>query len=246
MGPYPISRRCAARFRPMVFGESLQEIGPLLEEFEVIPDWGYYPPFPYSPTRLQAAMTRLITLLESPKRHRARLPLAPRPAEYRRDLRYFADLFRRLASVAITVEEVTSDAHAAGLIPAKRSDLVSLDELEEWLAQKHPPSRNRLKLEELSARLLRLDVRDLIERILEQGIRYLRRHSAPGRPARRGGDVGAVHAVPRLAGDGVSFVAAGRRPPKRRRPVAAHPPGATHALSRLDDVGLDGPGYRPR
>ncbi|MGC8639941.1 MAG: hypothetical protein ACP5XB_08715 [Isosphaeraceae bacterium] len=148
-------------FGRFVFGEPLQEIGPLLEEFEVIPDWGYYPPFPYSPTRLEAAMTRLIKLLDKAEATaETRLPLAPTLVEHRRDLRFFADLFRRLAGVAITARGVTADARAVGLIPQERSELVSLDEMEEWLAEASPDAIRR-KLEELSARLRGLDVQRL-------------------------------------------------------------------------------------
>ena len=53
-----------ADYGQWIFSEERAEIGPLLEEFEVVPDWGYYPPFPYSPQRLRAKMTKLLTLLE--------------------------------------------------------------------------------------------------------------------------------------------------------------------------------------
>lgn len=51
-------------FGRLAFGEELAGIGPQLEEFEVIPDWGYYPPFTYSPQRLQASMAQLGRQLE--------------------------------------------------------------------------------------------------------------------------------------------------------------------------------------
>lgn len=144
-----------------VFGEGLQDIGPLLEEFEVVPDWGYYPPFPYSPERLETAMTRLLRRLDEADASEAgRLPLAPSPAAYRSELRYFAELFRKLAGVARTVESVTADARAAGLVPAGRTELVSLDELEERLAES-PTAPEAKRLDELSERLRRLDVRKL-------------------------------------------------------------------------------------
>ena len=119
-------------FGRMVFGEELTEIGPLLEEFEVVPDWGYYPPFPYSPARLDASMTRLLRLLDRfDPTVGTRLPLAPTPVEYRRDLQFFAELFRKLAGVATTVEEVTAAARPLGVAPANREGLVSLDDLDD-------------------------------------------------------------------------------------------------------------------
>jgi hypothetical protein len=148
-------------FGRLEFGEQRAEIGPLLEEFEVIPDWGYYPPFPYTPARLGARMARLLQLIESvDPTVGAQLPLAPTPAEYRRDLRFFAALFRKLAGVATAVEEVTAAAKSAGVVPAGRTDLVALDELEERLAE-NPGSPDRAQLEALAGRLRRIDVRGL-------------------------------------------------------------------------------------
>ena len=54
-GTRPGARRRAGRLRPVHLRRASAAIGPLLEEFEVIPDWGYYAPFPYSPQRLQRA-----------------------------------------------------------------------------------------------------------------------------------------------------------------------------------------------
>ena len=148
-------------FGRLEFGAELTEIGPLLEEFEVIPDWGYYPPFPYTPARLEASMTRLIQLLDrvGPTAG-TQLPLAPTPAEHRRDLRFFAELFRKLAGVATAVEQVTTAAKAAGIVPADRKEFVSLDELEDRLSES-PGASESSKIEELAARLRQIDVRGL-------------------------------------------------------------------------------------
>jgi hypothetical protein len=148
-------------FGRLEFGEKLEDIGPLLEEFEVVPDWGYYPPFTYSPARLGARMTRLLQRLDSvDPTVGTQLPLAPTPAEYRRDLRFFAELFRKLAGVATTVEEVSAAARFAGIVPANRTELVALDELEDRLAE-NPAAPDRAKIEELAGRLRRIDVRAL-------------------------------------------------------------------------------------
>ena len=67
-----------ADFGRLAFGDELAAIGPLMEEFEVISDWGYYAPFPYSPQRLQQSMAKLHPLLEKiAPEAKSRLPLAP-------------------------------------------------------------------------------------------------------------------------------------------------------------------------
>ncbi len=159
--PYARTDDVLRDFGRLQFGAPREEIGPLLEEFEVIPDWGYYPPFPYSPARLNASMTRLLQLLGSIEPAvGTQLPMAPTPAEYRRDLRFFAELFRKLAGVATAVEEVAAAARSAGVMPADRKQLVSLEELEDRLWE-NPRSPDRAKLEELAARLRQTDVRGL-------------------------------------------------------------------------------------
>ena len=106
-----------------------------MEEFEVIPDWGYYAPFPYSPERLQQSMARLLPMLESvDPQSKPRLPLAPTMAEYRKSLSYYADLFERLASMASALERASKLAKDSGRMTAKSGDLLSLVELEDLLA----------------------------------------------------------------------------------------------------------------
>jgi hypothetical protein len=146
-----------ADFGRLVFGERRAAIGPLMEEFEVIPDWGYYAPFPYSPERLKKSMARLLPILDgvSPE-SKSRLPLAPTMAEYRQSLRYYADLFERLAAVAMELEQAGKLAKASGRMPASR-DLPSLEDLEEILAAPGEFS-DRAALAELVARLRQADV----------------------------------------------------------------------------------------
>ncbi|MCY2993517.1 MAG: hypothetical protein NTY19_37410 [Planctomycetota bacterium] len=150
-----------ADFGRFTFGDELAGIGPLLEEFEVIPDWGYYPPFPYSPQRLEASIAKLLPLLERVGADwQPRLPLGPTMAEYRRSLLFYADLFRRLATVAVRLDEVAAVAKAAGKTAASRNELVSLDELRDLLLQSDEyPQKPRLR--ELAAELEQLDVRAL-------------------------------------------------------------------------------------
>jgi len=150
-------------FGRFTFGEPLASIGPLLEEFEVIPDWGYYPPFPYSFQRLQASMTKLRPLLEQVNPAASpRLPLAPTMAEYRQSLLFYADLFQKLAKVATAVDELNSAAKASGKIAADRKEPVSLEEAEELLRSADDfPQKTRLA--QLAAELRQLDVRALTD-----------------------------------------------------------------------------------
>jgi hypothetical protein len=145
----------------LTFGDDLAAIGPLLEEFEVVPDWGYYPPFPYSPQRLEASMAKLQRLLEKVgPQAQSRLPLAPTTADYRKSLLFYTGLFRKLAQVAMTIDEMTVVARAGATAPADRKDLVSLDEAEEILAQSgNFPQREKLR--QSTARLRQIDVQGL-------------------------------------------------------------------------------------
>lgn len=147
-----------ADYGRLVFDSELAAIGPLLEEFEVIRDWGYYPAFPYSPQRLQASMVKLRSLLERIAPDAGpRLPLAPTMAAHRRDLLYFAGLFQNLAQVAMTLDEAATTARAAGTIP-RTQETISLDEMDELLAAPADfPQKPRIR--ELAATLRQLDVR---------------------------------------------------------------------------------------
>jgi hypothetical protein len=156
-----------ADFGRLTFGDGLASIGPLLEEFEVVPDWGYYPPFPYSPQRLEASMAKLQPLLEKiGPQAQPRLPLASTMADYRKSLAFFAGLFRKLSQVALIVDEMNAAARATGKVPADHKDLVSLDEVMEILAEPGDlPHRERLR--ETAMRLRQLDVQGLTKQYWE-------------------------------------------------------------------------------
>jgi hypothetical protein len=142
----------------LVFGDGLAAIGPLLEEFEIVPDWGYYPPFPYSPQRLEKSMGKLLPLLESvAPGAESRLPLAPRLTEYRKSLLFFADLFRKLAAVAMVVDEGSALARASGKLPSSHSGPVAISQIDAILAD---PAEfpQKAKLSELAARMRQLNV----------------------------------------------------------------------------------------
>ena len=150
-----------ADYGRLVFGDALAAIGPLLEELEVIPDWGYYAPFPYSPQRLQKSMARLLPLLEKadPKAE-PRLPLAPTMAEHRHSYLFFADLFGQCATFAAALEEAAKLAKAAGRAPKSRKELLSLDEIEQLAAAPDDfPQKARLRT--LAAEIRAIDVRKL-------------------------------------------------------------------------------------
>lgn len=150
-----------ADFGRLVFGDELAAAGPLLEEFEVVPDWGYYPPFPYSPQRLEKSMGKLLSHLEKVgKDAESRLPLAPTLAEYRESLTFFARLFQKLATVATTVDEASSLARASGKLGPGRTGPVAIDDIEQLLAEPNDfPQKDKLR--GLAARLRELDVRGL-------------------------------------------------------------------------------------
>jgi len=148
-------------FGRLVFGDELAAAGPLLEEFEVIPDWGYYPPFPYSPQRLEKSMGKLLANLEKVGADaESRLPLAPTFAEYRKSLTFFAGLFQKLATVAMAVDEGSALARASGKVGAGRTGPVAIDEIDQILAEPNDfPQKEKLRA--LAARLRDLDVRGL-------------------------------------------------------------------------------------
>jgi len=90
----------------------------------VVPDWGHYPAFEYSPQRLEQSMEKLQVMLKQvPTSAESRLPLATPLSEYRGDLAFFANLFLQLAGSAIAFEELQHLADPAGLQPP-----VTLDE----------------------------------------------------------------------------------------------------------------------
>jgi hypothetical protein len=108
-------------------------------------------------------MTKLQTLLQQVDPAASpRLPLAPRMAEYRQSLLFYADLFHKLAAVATAVDELNSAARASGKFAADRQEPVSLEEAEQLLstADDFP---QKARLEQVAAELRQLDVRALTE-----------------------------------------------------------------------------------
>ena len=147
-----------AEYGRLTFGDELAAIGPLLEEYEVIPDWGYYAPFPYTPQRLCASMNKLLPLLERVNpQAKPRLPLVAPMAEYRKSLIFFADLFQKLGSIAADVEEAADLAKKADETAAKREGLLSLNELEA-IAEHSKKSDETNALCEVLGRLQRYDL----------------------------------------------------------------------------------------
>ncbi|MDR3196409.1 MAG: hypothetical protein LBU34_00950, partial [Planctomycetaceae bacterium] len=139
------------------FGEGNQEIGILLEEFEVIPDWGYYAPFPYNATRLYQNMNRLKLLLEKvDTAQKPRLPVAANMKRYTDSLIFFAELFRDFAEVARSVETL-GDIVQKTPFAAEIQNPISLATVQDILATKKEfEGRNALqsaseKLENLHA-----------------------------------------------------------------------------------------------
>ncbi|HZZ42519.1 MAG TPA: hypothetical protein VFE58_06255, partial [Tepidisphaeraceae bacterium] len=149
-------------FGRITYGEELAKIGPLMEEFEVVPDWGFYPSFKYSPGRLKQRMAELKGLLERiDPRGESRLPLATGMREHRGDLLFFADLFEKLATVELTLEEMKPLAMASGKIGAGHKGLVSLEEAESLLNEPGEFPK-KAELREVAKRLEALDARGLM------------------------------------------------------------------------------------
>jgi hypothetical protein len=152
-----------ADFGRLTFGEELASIGPLLEEYEVIPDWGYYAPFPYSPQRLRKSMGKLLHLLKQVNPEaKARLPLVATMGEYRASLIFFADLFQKLGSLAADLEEAGKLAKKAGKVAANREELLSLSELEAILEQSRKSAQTNA-------------LRDVVERLRRHDLAALRK-----------------------------------------------------------------------
>ena len=226
----------------LVFGDDGTVIGRLLEEFEVVPDWGYYPPFPYSPQRLADSMTRLRPLLERVRADQTpRLPLAPTMAAYRQSLLFYTDLFQRLATVAMQVEEVTTLAKAAGKVPADRQELFSLDELQDLLeSPENFPQKARLA--ELAASLRQADVAALTKRYWDTvyGIYDVIPHPVDPRALRR--HRGFVRPLPLSLRDRASAFPFGTVARHTRQAVPRHrsrpaDPRTGLAAQRLDAAG---------
>ena len=89
--------RVSRTFCTEVFGEGHAALGELLEAFEVVPGWGYYPRRRWSKEELRRVYTEIIDRLESADPAACRLPLFPDVETYRQDLLWFARAFREMA-----------------------------------------------------------------------------------------------------------------------------------------------------
>jgi len=139
------------------FGEGKEHIGLLLEEFEVIPDWGYYPPFEYCTYRLRDAMNRLLPELEKLNvKHLPRLPLSVDYASHVKTLQYFATLFRDMTEVSLQVDAM-NDLYRKTPFAGKTDKKVSLADVQRILAMKSAFA-GRSELETAARKLAEMDV----------------------------------------------------------------------------------------
>ena len=76
--------------------------------------------------------------------------------EYRRSLLYYTDLFQKLASMSSDLNEARSLVKAAGQVPDKPENLLSLAELDAILARPRDFPQ-KTKLHEIVARLRQYD-----------------------------------------------------------------------------------------
>jgi len=150
-------------FGRWTFGDGKESIGRLLEEFEVIPDWGYYAPFPYTAARLAETMNRLsaeLTKLDTAQS--PRLSLAVDYAGYVKSLEFFATLFRDLAEVSLTVDTMNAAFRNTSLA-GESKDNISLSAIQDILATK-TDFDGRGDLETAAKELAALDIKELKKR----------------------------------------------------------------------------------
>lgn len=148
------------------FGEGKEIIGHLLEEFEVIQDWGYYPPFPYSAVRLAEKMSDL--LMEIKKldvQQSPRLPLAMEYVRYVKSLEYFATLFNDLANISLQVDEL-NDVFCKTSLGEEVKEKVSLAVVQDFLETKKD-FIGWSDLEAAAQKLAKWDIRRLKKRYVD-------------------------------------------------------------------------------
>jgi len=147
----------------LTFGEGKEKIGRLLEEFEVIPDWGYYAPFPYSADRLHDGMNSLLQELEQLDRKQSpRLPLSVNYASHVETLKFFASLFRDLASVYQELD-VLNEVFRNSSLTGEIKDRISLVAVMDMLSEKKE-FKGRDALETSAKKLIEMDVRGMKKR----------------------------------------------------------------------------------
>lgn len=87
----------AREFCRQVFGSEHEELGELMEAFEIVPGWGHHPRRRWSRRCAHRAYLRMIDHLESAEMTDCELPLFPSPEQYREDLLWFARQFAVLS-----------------------------------------------------------------------------------------------------------------------------------------------------
>ena len=145
------------------FGEGNEKTGRLLEEFEVIPDWGHYAPFPYSAARLHDGMNSLLQQLgQMDMKQSPRLPLSVDYASHVKTLEFFTSLFRDLADVSLELDALNTAFHNSSLAIESKEN-ISLVSVLNILASKKE-FKGRDALEASAKKLSALDVRGMKQR----------------------------------------------------------------------------------
>jgi hypothetical protein len=90
--PDMVSREFCRR----VFGTEHEMLGELVEAFEVVPGWGFYPRRRWSMEEAHKAYIGIIEHLEAADVNKCDLPLFPSPQQYHQDMLWFAGMFARL------------------------------------------------------------------------------------------------------------------------------------------------------
>ena len=140
-----------------IFGEGNEQIGRLLEEFEIIPDGIYFAPFNYSAERVHERMNRLLPKLEQlDDKKTPRLPLLVDYGDHVKTLKYYTTLFRDLSKVSMQVDALNA-AFQKTPFAGEKKDTVSLADVQRILASK-PNFAGRGDLEAAAKKLTKWDI----------------------------------------------------------------------------------------
>jgi hypothetical protein len=161
--PHLEAEKILDNYGRFTFGDGNEKIGHLLEEFEVIPDWGYYAPFSYSPVRLRDNMNSLLRQYgQLDVKQSPRLPLSVDYAKYLKSMKYFTTLFRDLAEMSLELN-VLDTAFRKTPFAGKSEGMISLTAVMDILAE-NKEFKGRDALEASAKKLLEMDVRGMKQR----------------------------------------------------------------------------------
>ena len=164
--PYRSAEVILGDYGRWTFGEGKESIGHLLEEFEVVPDWGFYPPFSFSADRVDEKMSSLLSEIKKLEvKQSPRLPLAMDYVSYVQSLEYFATLYNDLANISLQVDEL-NDVFSKTSLAEEVKEKVSLAVVQDFLAMKQDFT-GRSDLEAAAKKLANWDIGGLKKRYVD-------------------------------------------------------------------------------